>query len=346
MMSKNSWRFGVGNMHNIKLPIFYQPNEVVFLDDNQNFLNSLTIVLPNEFHYKNFTSPETCLAYLKDFFSKKANEPRRNIFVVKDEDEPGMELNLPAIHQQIYNKNRFKEIAVCVTDYTMPVMDGIEFCEAIRDFNCQKILLTGDAGHDLAVRAFNNGVIQKFILKDSPEYTKTVIDAIAEQRLNYFIKQSQTLLGSSFETNPNQLQFLFNAEIKHYFDQACNTKGIIEYYLLDEHGSYLMLDMHGRATWLYIKDEKELDRTVEFLEYDNAPKDVIDKIKKHTHIPFFFSIDDFETPFENWSAYLQPVIKSVRTENTTYYISIMAGDDTPYKLEKPILTYAQFMEEL
>lgn len=257
-----------------------------------------------------------------------------------------MALNLPAIHQQVYNADRFKEIAACVTDYTMPIMNGIEFCEAIADFNCQKILLTGDAGHDLAVRAFNSGVIQKFILKDSIDYTNMVIDALAEQRLNYFIKQSQTLLGASFDANPNQMRFLFDTEIKRYFDQACNTKGIIEYYLLDEHGSYLMLDMHGEATWFFMKDEKELNKTVEFLEYDNAPESIVNKIKERTHIPFFFSKADFETPFADWEPYLQPVIKSVKTENTRYYISIMAGSDTPYKLEKPILTYEQFMEEL
>lgn len=333
-------------MPNIKLPIFYQPNQVVFLDDNPNFLNNLTIILPNEFYFKSFTSPETCLAYFKDIFSDQTKAFRRNIFVAKDEDESSMELNLPAIHQQVYSEERFKEIAVCVTDYTMPIINGIEFCEAIRDFNCQKILLTGDAGHDLAVRAFNSGVIQKFILKDSLDYTKTVVDAIAEQRLNYFIRQSQTLLGGSFEANPNQLRFLFNAEIKHYFDQACNTKGIVEYYLLDEHGSYLMLDMHGKATWFLMKDKKELDKTVEFLEYDNAPSEIVNKIKDQSHIPFFFSKDDFDTSFADWEPYLQPVIKSVTTNDTTYFISIMSETDTPYKLEKPILTYERFMETL
>lgn len=331
-------------MANIKLPLFYQPNQVIFLDDNINFLKTLTLLLPNDLHFKNFSAPKACLEYLKNHFSTAEKEPRKKLFVNSNEDENSIELQFDEIHKQVYNHNRFQHITVCVTDYTMPIMNGIEFCEAIAELKCQKILLTGDAGYDLAVHAFNTGTIDKFILKDSVDYTNQIISAISEQQLNYFIELTEHLLGSQFEANPHQLTFLLNSEVKHYFDQACETKNIVEYYLLDAHGSYLLLDIYGKPTWFLMKDEKNMQEFQEVAEFDKAPQEIFQKLKNRSHLPFFFSEADFQTPIHHWHSFMHPIIKKINTSDTTFYISILHEENSPYKFKKPIFTYQNFLE--
>lgn len=331
-------------MANIKLPLFFQPNQVVFLDDNINFLSTLTLLLPNEFHFKIFTVPQVCLQYLKDHFLKLENEPKKNFFVYKNEDGTSIELQFNEIHKQIHNSDRFKYTTVCVTDYTMPIMNGIEFCEKISNLKCRKILLTGDAGYDLAVIAFNSGIIDKFIMKDTINYTQQIIDSIEEQRLNYYIELTENLLGSHFEEDPNQLAFLHSSELKNYFEQACKTKGIVEYYLLDAHGSYLLLNMQGKPTWFLMKDEREMKKLQSVAEFDKAPLEILEKLKNRTHVPFFFSEKDFETPVAEWKPFLHPVIKIIKSNNTLFYISIIHEENSSYQFSEPVFSYQKYLQ--
>ncbi len=333
-------------MHNLKLPIFFRPSEIVFVDDNQSFLNNLALVLPNTFHYKTFTNSVLGLEYVKNKLTNKVENHSNDIVVVQDEDASSLEINLEAVYLQIFNPERFNFINLCITDYTMPDINGLEFCEAIRDYNCHKILLTGDASHDLAVKAFNQNTIQKFILKDSVDYTKAVVDAISEHRFLYFLHQSNLIINNMVSTNLHKLEFLYDDKFAEYFFEASQNIGIIEYYMLDTHGSYLMLDMKGNPTWYIVREANEMDNIIRSLEYEEAPPEIIAKIKDFSHIPFFFSDEDYQTLYEDWDPYLQPVIKTLHSQDKIYYISIVNHENSPYKLDKPFLGYKKYLETL
>jgi hypothetical protein len=84
------------------------------------------------------------------------------------------------------------------------------------------------------------------------------------------------------------------------FEKVCQEHKIIEYYLIDNHGSFMMLDKNSKATFLVIKDEAEMQNLTEFAEYEHAPQDVIDALKSREKMPFFFEEEDFDMPPKEW----------------------------------------------
>jgi response regulator RpfG family c-di-GMP phosphodiesterase len=81
----------------------------------------------------------------------------------------------------------FPRLAVIVSDYHMPGMNGIEFFEQARKVypDVSRIILTGVGDLNMAVKAVNRGSIFRFLLKPSPpdEFAAAVKDGVKQYRL-------------------------------------------------------------------------------------------------------------------------------------------------------------------
>lgn len=79
-----------------------------------------------------------------------------------------------------------REVAVIVTDYEMPKMNGIELTEAARRTqpSTVRVLMTGRQALETAVDAINRGEIFRFIQKpfDSNQLRNIVTDAVARNQ--------------------------------------------------------------------------------------------------------------------------------------------------------------------
>ncbi len=80
--------------------------------------------------------------------------------------------------------------AVVVSDMRMPKMNGIEFLEKVRERspNTVRIMLTGNADMDTAIRAVNHGNVFRFLTKPCPQELLT-------QSLNAALEQRRLLLA-------------------------------------------------------------------------------------------------------------------------------------------------------
>lgn len=82
---------------------------------------------------------------------------------------------------------RNEEIDLIISDQNMPVKNGIDFLEeTITEFpDVIRILLTGYADMDTAIRAVNSGCVYKFLLKpwQNDELLVTVRRALEQRRL-------------------------------------------------------------------------------------------------------------------------------------------------------------------
>ena len=87
----------------------------------------------------------------------------------------------------------------------MPSLNGVEFCSQLKQKSFKKIMLTGKAGESVAVQAFNEGIIDKFIRKDSPNFEKTLTVAIEELQHEYF-RNLSTVVTDSLAADPNKVQ--------------------------------------------------------------------------------------------------------------------------------------------
>jgi CheY-like chemotaxis protein len=97
--------------------------------------------------------------------------------------------------------NELKDLAVVVSDMRMPGMDGATLLREVklRRPDVTRILLTGEAGRDSAIRAVNEGQIFRFLTKPCPiEELKAAIEAgVVQHRLTLAERAvlQETLIG-------------------------------------------------------------------------------------------------------------------------------------------------------
>jgi len=179
---------------------YYFPTTVVFVDDSESFLSSLALQLPEDLAYQTYQSPERALErvnatpptpplYQRCFSHYREAE-------LKPSAERLIHLDLSLIEREISNAERFREVSVVVVDYAMPSMDGLELCKAIDNPRIKKVLFTGVADEKVAVKAFNAGIIDRFIIKRQGDVVGDVIEVIDELQHRYFEDISEMLRGS------------------------------------------------------------------------------------------------------------------------------------------------------
>jgi len=107
---------------------------------------------------------------------------------------------------------------VVVSDYKMPKMDGVEFIRRASEINPDsvRIMLTGNADLEIAVRAVNEGSVFKFLQKPCD---RTVLKKIVEQGIEKF----------------NSLKELRNASEENYYKATHDSlTGLANRFLLQE----------------------------------------------------------------------------------------------------------------
>lgn len=317
------------------IPCCYLPSKVIVIDDNSEFLKSVKSIFALSGHYVTYTSPFKALAYLNEQYHCVRSE---NVQILEDQglDHTFFSVNIRNIHQEIYNPERFNEISVLVTDYAMPGIDGLSLCKRVNAKNIKRILLTGEAGLELAVQAFNEHIIDQFILKSELQLNQTIKQSIKNAQMAYYFESTQQAAEHVLCLHDPVFVAAFQ-EIQKQYD-------IAEFYLLDSQGSFLMLDIEANPFWFIVKDEEEMSGLQEMAEMADAPDSVLDALKSRTKIPYFYSEQDFKIAPSAWEKYMHPA--KVLEGKKLYYYAFFS-DTTLYPLEKDkIVSYQTFLQQM
>lgn len=244
------------------IPLCYFPNQIIFLDDNEEVLNSFKFMLDY--------APEICSYYsnsnkcLQDLNSYKA-DPLTERYIkeidISQYHQRAYKFNIYHLYQEIYNGNRFKQISCIVIDHDMPGMKGLEICQNITDKHIKKIMLTGIADHQMAIDAFNKGIIDGFISKADPEMHQKLSKTINEAKLNYF--RELTAIPEHSIKHEQTPTILFEPGFQEIFANFVKNYKIVEYYLFEMFGSFILLDEEGKIYGLFVVPEDEIDDWVE-----------------------------------------------------------------------------------
>jgi CheY-like chemotaxis protein len=336
-----------------KITCCYFPTTVLFLDDHIGFLQELTKALDSNLVYRLFAYPQDALHFLsqeRDFNSRRHDylfDSCRRISNDFDERHARvlMDVNIAKIHEDIYSSNKFREISVVVVDYDMPGTNGLEFCRKVKrlDDNFIKIImLTGEADDQLAVQGFNEGIINRFIKKSSPFLTTELNSAISALQHRYFCDLSRGMI-ESLSINKNCP--LDDPAFVELFEELVWKGNFVEYYLIDEFGSFLLLDILGHPSWLIIKSDSVIDQYCKIAEDNYAPEEIKNVLVKREKIPFFFTQKDLEAQVSKWGDYLHPAQKLVGKKND-YYFSLIS-DSGIYDLQRNrIASYKKYLDAL
>lgn len=333
-------------MQPFSIPTCYFPSTALFLDDSRDFLLNFVLQLDESVAYRIFDTPLEALSYLQNKrceldilsrhclseYTEAKNCPLTNHTI---------NLDLAAIHAEIYNPQRFSEVSVVVVDYAMPGMDGLEFCRRMENSNVKKILLTGQADEKLAITAFNEGLIHRYIKKSAVNVAELITKSIAELQLQYFQSMSDMVVRMLSVSSPNCLQ---DKKFAQLFQQLRLEKGIVEYYLIDNSGSFLMLDQDANVSFLIVKNKHDMRLHYDLALDSGASNEVLDQLASGEKIPGFWQVSSSNPQWMDWSRCLVPA-KRFESDDV-YYYAYLQGNLFFDIREKKILSYHRYLEEV
>jgi CheY-like chemotaxis protein len=333
-------------MQNLSIPTCYFPSTVLFLDDNRDFLLNFVLQLDEGLAYRIFDNPTKALNYLHNKhleFSFLENNCAGEYDKAKKTQFANGDLSdeIAAINAEVYNPNRFAEVSVVVVDYAMPGMDGLEFCRRIENPKIKKILLTGQADETLAVEAFNEGLIDRYIKKNDTHAIELITKSIEDLQAQYFNTISLEI-ERMLSINPPAC--LKDEGFIHFFKNVIAENHIVEYYLAEKSGSFFMLDEDANTSFLIVKNERDMVCCQELALSHGVDKDVLSGIASRNKIPVIWGNNALNLTKDDWASCLFPA-EQLHIPSAHYY-TYLKGNDLFNVRQPKILSYNRYLEEL
>jgi CheY-like chemotaxis protein len=292
------------------IPSFSFPTTVLMIDDNIEFLKSVAIGLPAHAATYNFYSDsKTALKLINEKY--ESNNIINGLINLLDEEEfehRTIDINVRDIYRIMYNRTRFEQISTVVVDYHMPGIDGIEFCKSIKNPNIQKILLTSIVDESKAIEVLNEGLINTFIRKQSPNIMQQLNQALFAAQHRYFSHLSH-IVQQVISFSPEDSALSDPAFIE-LFRRIFQEFGAVEYYLTEFLGSFVFLDAEGNHYGLFTRIKDQLDFYCGTKEAESAPPHAIEALKNGSQILCYHSESTCVLPNGRvWEQYLFDAIK-------------------------------------
>lgn len=287
------------------IPCLSHPLNVLFVDDSQGFLDSLTLELSGYGQMLVTTDPhqaQQILQHSEQSIISRIGEPISET-EMDSYNEQFIDIEIGQIKDMIYDQDRFDYVPIVVVDYQMPHMNGVEFCRQLQDNkSIYKIMLTAEADKDTAIQAFNEGIIDHFLMKQSETLYQDLVTAIDQQKEHYFNALSKPILDSPIA--PQLKTVLCNPNYIELFNQILQQSQAVEYYLLDTSGSFLMLDDEANPYWLMIRTQADFDSQVSMLAGLEKSSTIQRALETRQRLLFLLTESEFQQSADNWEQYL------------------------------------------
>ena len=329
----------------------YHPTTVVLIDDDEAFLDMMSLHLDREIPCITYSDPKKALHFLKDEY--KADPYTTRCTKHQSDDLPlqrSIKVDITPIRNEVYNPKRYSQISVIVADQMMPGLTGLELCENLADTKFKKILLTGKAKETDVIDDFNRRVINKYISKKSDDLKNIIKKSIQELQEAYFDGLSSIVLNSLIKDSkhhPNSC--LSDPKFVAFFNTLIKEYGIVEYYLIDEDGSFLLVDKEGRLSILAVKVEESMLSTYEIAkDAKHPPSDqVLEKLKNKELVLHLRSREDLQLEPAEWEKQqlLHPANVLVGNEGSYYWAYIKDLEAYPVKSKK-IISFHEYLKQL
>jgi CheY-like chemotaxis protein len=238
----------------------------VFVDDEPAFLRFFTRELDLGLPVSRYESPRELLVDLStgllqtqveldcwSSYSGRITDERHDHLLALDKTK---------VVKQVQAPHRFDTASVVVVDYAMPEMNGLELCRRLAHLPLRKILLTGQADDQVAVDAFNDGLIDYFLSKSAPN---------APQVLRAQIRRFQ----KSFMADATEL-------VRH----ALRTQSAV----VDPAEGFLLVDADGRGRLLLTYSATAIEAQFTAARVMGAPEEVLDHLAQES-VSTYFSAD-------------------------------------------------------
>lgn len=326
------------------LPIYQHPTMTVLVDDSPSFLDSLRFQLGAAFPSIGFSDAADALAWLRQHGAAPTAlagllSPSIDTYTLAPQPY-NIALHVEQVCGIRRHPQRFMTPSVLVVDYAMPGMDGIQFCEAVRDLPCRKILLTGVADERVAIDAFNRGLIDRYVRKSDVHALDRLEAELTQLQEAYFLAQSEALRmllalhDFSFVNDPAICGLVREIGARHK---------IVEHYLYKSPPGFLMVERDARPWLLAVETEHSMNAHFEIALDGGAPPSLLEALEQRRVVPNFSDGDGMYSPVRHkeWHRFTAPAQSCHGRE--PYYWAMFALD--PGILEGPVESFADFLRK-
>lgn len=298
-----------------ELALCYYPTSVAFIDDNRNFLAAIELSMGNQLNCISFTDPIRALNHANNLNNVNWNAHNSTDYAYYSDSEQFIKNTLNLSVNRISDNGRYNEISVVVVDYDMPEMNGLEFCRKLKNPNIKKILLTGQAGSDEAISAFNDNVIDYYIKKSDADLHKNLLRAIFDLQNRYFIDISSYIKIRAIDNK----KLLFNdSKLSEYFAKILQDNEVVEYYFMTNPPRYKLRSKSGETSNFLVYSRSDLNEQIRVIKEEAGPAWLVECLKSELYVPWFNTADGF---------YDQEKFTHNRT---IFFADVIKGQDTYY----------------
>lgn len=238
----------------MQIPLYNRPNAMLFLDDDPAYLEMLAIVMPRSWCVRLFTHANDCIDHIRqehvlweaDLWSHQS---------MVDGDRSGSPLIPRILAYWANDTHRYALTKVYVVDYAMPAMNGLDMLQAIPNLSQDRVLLTGKADETIAVSAFNQGLINRFVPKQRPDIGSYLTQVLGDLR-NGALPLYDAVWRSTL--NQSQLAKLNTPAAVNWFMQFLVKHQWIEHVVVSQPFGFLGLTAQGNVQWLQLEMANDL----------------------------------------------------------------------------------------
>lgn len=241
-------------------PIYRRAGSVVFLDDDPAYLDMLAEIMSEYWPVKTFMQPSECINALQQEPPRWEADAWRQRAIL-DEWRAGKAL-IPQIlrYWREDGTARFALHRVCVVDYSMPAMNGIQVLEELLNWLGGRVLLTGRADEQIAVNAFNRGLIHQFVPKQSSDIARR-LTAVIQRLLDTPPEPHSQAWRATLSRD--QLTLLSATEVGRKLAALAEEHRWVEHLVLGDPFGVLALDAAGQVSWLQLEPRDRLGELAE-----------------------------------------------------------------------------------
>lgn len=259
----------------MSFPLFRRPGSVVFLDDDPDYLETLALVLPRHWPVRLFIRPALCIHHLRREPRLWENDLWTQQLIV-DLWRQGKPLIPQILAYWSRATERYALTHVCVVDFSMPGMDGLQVLSELTDWPGARVLLTGQADERVAVGAFNRGLIDRFIPKQAGDVALRLNEAV--ESLTHRAQERNDLIWRS-TLRSDQLTLLRDTDIQGAL-QAFIARHWVEYAVIGHPFGILGMDAGGNVSWLQLETREGLAAMAELAELEGLDAQALQEIRR------------------------------------------------------------------
>ena len=260
-------------------PLYHRPNSLVFLDDDASYLEMLALVMPADWSVQFFTHVDDCLAHFEQQHALWETDVWHHQQLV-DHGRAGKLLIPEILEYWTASQHRYGLSQSCVVDFAMPAMTGIEFLKKLPVFPASRVLLTGKADEQIAIAAFNEGLISKFVPKQHYDIGKHLTAILSEQHQKP-MDFHEAIWRSALKKE--QYAALQDGAVQLDLHRLVREKQWVEYMVLPAPFGILALDKYANAHWLQLELRSDLVCAADLAQSTGQSSAMVQKIRQGTH---------------------------------------------------------------